>query len=188
MGNGLEEQLIWRSAIILSAISSASKSRNTSSLPDIADGLNVTSRSLIICNSFHAIIILESEVIIMDKSSWYSDLSNIKLPKLPANGAEWMYERLIKTIKKFEANLTVDKQAGGRLVSFHDNVFSIDNVSYWGPDMIIFYGTLKTGENVQLVQHISQVNLLLVAVPRKGDLSKPRRKIGFEPQEEPEQD
>lgn len=32
---------------------------------------------------------------------------------------------------------------------------------------------------VELLQHTSQLNLLLVAVPRMDDLSKPRRKIGF---------
>ena len=77
-----------------------------------------------------------------------------------------MYERIVKTINKFEENMPERLMAGVRLVSFHDTVFSIDNVSYWNPDMIIFYGTLPGGSEIQLLQHSSQLNLLLQAVPR----------------------
>lgn len=93
--------------------------------------------------------------------------------------AKWMYERIIRTINDFEEDLPNDLQAGGRLVSFGQTVqFSINDVSYWNPDMIIFYGTLPTGETVRLVQHTSQLSLLLVAVKRSNP-KEPRRKIGF---------
>ena len=45
--------------------------------------------------------------------------------------------------------------------------------------MIVFYGELSDGSAVELVQHLSQLNLLLVAVPRQDDIQKPRRVIGF---------
>lgn len=101
------------------------------------------------------------------------------LPVQRGGEAGWMYERLVKEITEFESGLPDNMQAGGRLVSFQNTTFSISNVSYWGPDIIIFYGILDTGAQVELLQHISQLNLLLVAVPRTDDLSKPRRKIGF---------
>ena len=105
---------------------------------------------------------------------------NFSLPEKHEGGdAGWMYERLVKTINDFEKDLPNTKQAGGRLVSFQNTVFSIDNIGYWGPDIIMFYGTLENGSSVELVQHISQLNLLLIAVDRKDDLSQPRRKIGF---------
>lgn len=94
--------------------------------------------------------------------------------------AGWMHERIVKSIEDFEKDLDIEYQAGGRLVNFQDIVFSIENVGYWGPDIIIFYGTLPDGSHVQLLQHISQLNLLLVSVPRKDDLTQPRRKIGFQ--------
>lgn len=94
--------------------------------------------------------------------------------------AGWMYERIVKSIEDFEKDLDNEFQAGGRLVNFQDIVFSIEDVGYWGPDMIIFYGALPDGSRVQLLQHISQLNLLLVSVPRKDDLTQPRRKIGFQ--------
>ena len=79
-----------------------------------------------------------------------------------------------------------DMQAGGRLVSAGDITFSIQDIGYWDPNMIVFYGELSDGSAVELVQHISQLNLLLVAVPRHDDIEKPRRIIGFNRKNEPD--
>ena len=98
--------------------------------------------------------------------------------------ADWMYERVVKKITEFEESIPDNMQAGGRFVSSANGyTFSIDDVGYWNPDMIVFYGTGPDGAKVELLQHTSQLNLLLVAVPRTDDLSKPRRKIGFAPEE-----
>ena len=111
----------------------------------------------------------------------FKNMESASAQHIPRNYklADWMCERLIKSINDFEADIPDDMQAGGKLVSFHDGVFSIDDVGYWNPDIIWFYGTRPDGSKVKLVQHTSQLNLLLVAVPRQ-DTSKPRRKIGFE--------
>ena len=64
------------------------------------------------------------------------------------------------------------------LVTFGPDVtFHINNVGYWGPDMIVFYGLDIRGQKVELLQHITQLSVLLVAVSKVHD--KPRR-IGFE--------
>ena len=42
-----------------------------------------------------------------------------------------------------------------------------------------FYGTDQTGAKVQLVQHVSQLNVLLRAMPKQADAPAPRR-IGFQ--------
>lgn len=97
--------------------------------------------------------------------------------------AKWMHERIVKRIAEFEESIPDNMQAGGRFVSSANGyTFTIDDVSYWNPDMIMFYGTGPDGAKVELLQHTSQLNLLLVAVPRRDDLSKPRRKIGFSAQ------
>lgn len=122
----------------------------------------------------------------------YMISSAIKPPSIPKAmiPAEWMYERIINTINEFESKLPDDMQAGGRLISFGNTAFSIDNVGYWNPDMIIFYGTLPDNETalaggkIELLQHVSQLNLLLTAVKRQDDLTKPRREIGFHSPEE----
>ena len=108
----------------------------------------------------------------------------IELPTIPevhddvtVNPAKWTYERLAEYIKTFEANLDEEHEIGARLVSFGQTLtFHIDNIGYYGPDIITFYGTDLDGQAVQLVQHTSQLNILLKAVKKQSD--KPRR-IGF---------
>lgn len=95
------------------------------------------------------------------------------------NKAKFMYERLIVMISKFEETLPYDKQAGITAASFNGTAVTINNISYWGPDIIIFYGSLPDGAPVKLIQHINQLNIALIAVPRKDDTSQPRRSIGF---------
>ena len=97
-----------------------------------------------------------------------------------------MYQRIVALINNFESGLPDDMQAGGRLVSAGDITFSIQDIGYWDPNMIVFYGELSDGSAVELVQHISQLNLLLVAVPRHDDIEKPRRIIGFNRKNEPD--
>lgn len=101
----------------------------------------------------------------------------IPLPPLEKNPAEWMYERLGKYIKRFESGLDNDHEVGARLVSFGQMVtFHIEDVGYYGPDIITFYGINNEGERLQLIQHISQLNVLLIAMKKREE--KPKR-IGY---------
>src|SRR5438093_1483893 len=94
------------------------------------------------------------------------------------NPAAWMYERIVRSINDFEERLDPDHEVGARLVSFAaDSKIHIENVGYWGPDIIIFYGVDNDRKQVQLLQHISQLSVLLLAVPK---LHKEARRIGFE--------
>lgn len=115
------------------------------------------------------------------------NLANFTLPKSPIvrnyHLADWMYERIIEKIEDFEKDLPEDMQAGGMLANFANMTFSIDDIGYHNPDMIIFYGTQSDGSKVELLQHTSQLNLLLIAVPLSNP-QKPRRKIGFVSTEE----
>lgn len=93
--------------------------------------------------------------------------------------AEGVCRRLIQEIIDFEANLPDNMQAGGRLVSFGGgDVFSINDIRYSNPNLIIFYGELPDGSQVRMIQHQSQLNMMLLAVPL-SEPDKPRRKIGF---------
>lgn len=97
-----------------------------------------------------------------------------------------MYRRIVALINNFESDMPDDMQAGGRLVSAGNITFSIQDVGFWDPNMIVFYGELSDGSHVELVQHLSQLNLLLVAVKRTDDTDKPRRIIGFTTKGEPD--
>jgi hypothetical protein len=94
------------------------------------------------------------------------------------NHAEWMHERIVRSIVDFEKKLDGTQEIGARLISFSDKeIIHIDDVGYWGPDLIIFHGKNRDGLPVKLLQHVSQISILLVALPKVHDL--PRR-IGFE--------
>jgi hypothetical protein len=96
----------------------------------------------------------------------------------PYNPAAWMHERIARQIIDFEKNLDPDHELGGRFVEGPSNdSLHIENVANWGPDMIIFMGQFPDGRKFELIQHYSQVSVLLVAVKKMN--RKPRR-IGFE--------
>lgn len=111
-------------------------------------------------------------------------LPNIRIPsfslpeiKMPDPPAKWMYERVARQIIEFEKKLNNDEEIGGRLVSAPgEGAFHIEDLGYWGPDMLIFYGKNQHGRPVELLQHYSQLNVLLTAIPKEKD--EPRR-IGF---------
>lgn len=83
----------------------------------------------------------------------------------PHNPAQWMHERLVHQIIEFEKGLGSEP-------------LHITNLASWGPDMILFIGQFPDGRKFELIQHYSQVSVLLVAVPKATD-EEPRR-IGFE--------
>jgi hypothetical protein len=118
-------------------------------------------------------------------TSKYIQSSIPKIPDFPKllvqqpnlNPAAWAYERLGKYFKDFEADLDEEHEIGARLVSFGQTVtFHILNIGYYGPDIITFYGINENNERIQLIQNISQLSVLLIAMKKLGD--KPRR-IGF---------
>jgi hypothetical protein len=104
----------------------------------------------------------------------------LRIPQLPEsvrNPAKWMYSRLVEYIKSFEENLDKDHEVGVRLVSFGQSItFHIEDMGYHGSDIISFKGVDDKGQAVQLIQHTSQLSVLLIAVKKQTET--PRR-IGF---------
>lgn len=97
----------------------------------------------------------------------------------PFDPAAWMHQRLVNQIVEFEKNLGPDHEIGGRFVEGPGSEpLHISNVASWGPDMILFMGQFPDGRRFELMQHYSQVSVLLVAVPKLTD--EPPRRIGFE--------
>jgi hypothetical protein len=98
------------------------------------------------------------------------------------NPARWMHERIVRSIIDFEKDLDADSEVGARLVSFTaQEVIAIEDVGYWGPDIIKFYGKNADGHPVELMQHLSQLNVLLVAKPKEHAEA---RRIGFRLEEQ----
>jgi hypothetical protein len=101
-------------------------------------------------------------------------------PSPALDPARWMYARIVRAIEEFEKGLSPDEEIGGRLVATPgEDVFHVQHVAFWSPDMIMFEGVSQAGRRVQLLQHYSQLSLLLTSVP-KGKPEEAPNRIGFE--------
>lgn len=107
-----------------------------------------------------------------------SYLDNIMKKATNINPAKWTYERIVKEIDSFEAELSSDEEIGARFVSTPgSSVFHIEDLGFLGPDLIIFYGTNEHRRPIQLIQHYTQISILLTAIPK---ISEQPRRIGFD--------
>lgn len=94
--------------------------------------------------------------------------------------ASTMYERLTHQIAEFESELLQDEEVGAYLASFGKEIIvQIEDISYHNPYLIIFYGRNVADESkVRLAQHVSQLNVLFIAV-KVTDPNRKARRIGY---------
>lgn len=115
------------------------------------------------------------------------EIPRIELP-VDQNLASEFHKRLIEWIQKFDEDLDQEHEVGVRLVSFGQTVtFHLEHIGYWDPSLISFSGFTDTGDPVELIQHVSQISILLLKMKRK-DPEKPKRTIGFASWPEGEKD
>ena len=111
------------------------------------------------------------------------NLPKIELPVNP-NLASEFHHRLIEWINDFHKSLDEEHEVGVRLVNFGQSVtFHLDNIGYWNPSLISFVGHTENGEPVELIQHVSQISVLLLKMKRES-AQPPKRPIGFSSWEE----
>lgn len=96
------------------------------------------------------------------------------------NYASNFYEILAGEIKAFDEALDDDHEVGMRLVSFGNQItFYIKDLGYADPSLIFFYGITENNQSVfQLIQHVSQINVLLLKMPKLNP-EEPKRRLGF---------
>jgi hypothetical protein len=92
--------------------------------------------------------------------------------------ARWAYERLILYIQNFEKQLDAEHEVAMGFTGDNAGVLRIEGMGYFDPDIITFYGTDGAGIKTQLVQHVSQLSVMLRALPKRMEGEEPRR-IGF---------
>jgi len=93
--------------------------------------------------------------------------------------AHWAHQRLILYIRNFEATLSKDEEVAMGMTATGTGVMKIEGMGFFDPDIITFYGKDQKGVKTQLVQHVSQLNVVLKAAPKEPEVAEPRR-IGFE--------
>ncbi|MFN7222507.1 MAG: DUF6173 family protein [Paracoccaceae bacterium] len=99
-------------------------------------------------------------------------------PAKQKSEAEWAYERVIQYIRNFEAQLDNAHEVALGFTGADAGILQIEGLGFYDPDIITFYGFDEDGLKTQLVQHVSQLNVLLRAIPKHAAEEPPRR-IGF---------
>ncbi|MEL7460479.1 MAG: DUF6173 family protein [Pseudomonadota bacterium] len=93
--------------------------------------------------------------------------------------AQWAYERLVLYIQNFEERLDGDHEVAMGFTDTGAGVLKIEGIGFFDPDIVTFYGIDGGGARAQLVQHVTQLNVMLRAVPKPQEVDAPRR-IGFQ--------
>ena len=92
--------------------------------------------------------------------------------------AEWAYERIILYIQSFEEQLDAEHEVAMGFTGSDSGVMRIEGMGFFGPDILTFYGSDDQGIRTQMIQHVSQLNVTLRALPRLPD--RPAQRIGFQ--------
>jgi hypothetical protein len=96
-----------------------------------------------------------------------------------ASTAEEFCARVENQMKGFDADLDAEHEVGVRLVSFGQTItFHVSSLGFHNPSLIFFIGETPEGDKVQLIQHVSQISFVLMAMP-KPDPDQPKRPFGF---------
>ena len=92
--------------------------------------------------------------------------------------AQWAYERLILYIQNFEKTLDNEHEIAIGFAGAEAGVIRIEGMGFFDPDIVTFYGQDQLGMRTQLVQHVSQLSVMLRALPKQVEEAPPTR-IGF---------
>ncbi len=101
-----------------------------------------------------------------------------KQPVAQKSPAQWAYERLILYVQNFEKQLDGEHEVAMGFTGGETGVMRIEGMGYFDPDMLTFYGTDQNGVKTQQVQHVTQLNVMLRALP-KVNKSADAQRIGF---------
>lgn len=96
----------------------------------------------------------------------------------PSMPAAWAYQRLVAYIRNFEAQLNPLQEVAMGFAGGESGVLRIEGVGFSDPDILTFYGRDDDGTRTQLIQHVSQLSVILRAVPVESP-DAPARRIGF---------
>ncbi|WP_146346525.1 DUF6173 family protein [Phaeobacter marinintestinus] len=102
----------------------------------------------------------------------------LKQPVSKKSPARWAYERLILYIRNFEEQLDSSHEIAMGFTGGDAGVLRIEGMGYYDPDIVTFYGSDASGAKTQLIQHVSQLNVMLRALP-KPQAETPAKRIGF---------
>ena len=92
--------------------------------------------------------------------------------------AKWAYERLIMYIQNFEKQLDGDHEVAMGFAGGEQVVMRIEGMGFFDPDMVTYYRSDGGGITTQQVLHVTQLNVMLRALPKPTESAEANR-IGF---------
>lgn len=105
------------------------------------------------------------------------DMSGLaKVVQRKDNPAGYMHQRLSERLKAFQSTLDIETELGILVVGGMASPFHLRSIAYSDPDILIFTGIDTNGNQVQLLQHHSQMGIMLVAVKK---LEETAFRMGF---------
>ena len=110
------------------------------------------------------------------------ELPKIKVPEieplpLAYSYSDTQFEILQKYITNFEKSLDAEHEVGIMLTNFGQSItMQVVEIGYEKSVLLVFKGYVN-GALCTLIQHVSQLNFLLMSVPKEPD--RPKRVIGF---------
>ena len=100
------------------------------------------------------------------------------IPVEDKSPAEWAYDRLVIYIQEFEEQLDNQHEVAMGFAGSEAGVLQIEGMGFFDPDILTFYGMDEDGVPTQLIQHVSQLSVILRALPKAVEEEEPKR-IGF---------
>ena len=90
-----------------------------------------------------------------------------------------IFKHVRNWIERFQEKLDPQHEVGARLVNFGQSIqFYLETIEYCESPLMLFKGSMEDGTPVELIQHVSQISILLVRLPKQNP-DAPKRTIGF---------
>ncbi|MBN9983100.1 DUF6173 family protein [Rhizobium laguerreae] len=94
------------------------------------------------------------------------------------NPSGYIHERMMQIIAEQEQLLSAEQELGVAVVGGNAPSFHLRSIGYSNPDLLRFVGTDPDGNTVQIVQHHTQMSIMIVSVPKLGEKAF---RVGFVP-------
>lgn len=96
-----------------------------------------------------------------------------------SGSAENIAQSLYEAISKYQHALPDEDDVALKVVNFGDTAtILVEHIGYIGDSLVVFDGLDNSDSPMELIQHISQLNFLLMVAP-KPSVEAPKRRIGF---------
>ena len=93
--------------------------------------------------------------------------------------AEQVAYYLYEEIRDYQNNLPDTEDVAMSIVQFNQSItIFVKEIGYIGYNLVCFHGEDTSGKPLELIQHVQQLNFLLMVV-HKPKPEVPKRKIGF---------